>query len=141
MQNGWKMPERVAPAGLGHPSTSPPAATSTGFPSRTVTGNAPIVIGQRELAASHPEWRDSPPCRPSCCARAEDRRAQPGRDQPVLEPAAQTFADATDTPPYLFHMAIEDGRRTVGSVQVSDIPAYVTDLTISGLPGEVSIRI
>jgi acetyl esterase len=65
--------------------------------------------------------------------------------KPVLEPAAQEFADATANPPYLFDLSIEDGRKTVDSVQDGDIPApaaHVTDLTIAGGPsGEVSIKI
>jgi acetyl esterase/lipase len=64
---------------------------------------------------------------------------------PVLEPAAQAFADATDNPPYLFDMTIEDGRKTVDSVQDGDVPAPavdVADLTIPGGPtGRVSLRI
>ena len=64
---------------------------------------------------------------------------------PVLEPAAQEFADATAQPPFLFDLPIEEGRRTVDSVQDGDVPAPavdVTDLTIPGGPtGEVAIRI
>lgn len=64
---------------------------------------------------------------------------------PVLEPAAQEFADATATPPFLFDMTIEDGRKTVDSVQDGDIPAPaadVTQLTVPGGPsGQVSVRV
>jgi acetyl esterase len=64
---------------------------------------------------------------------------------PVLEAAAQEFADATAKPPYLFDLPVEEGRRTVDSVQDGDVPAPavdVTDLTITGGPaGQVSIRI
>jgi len=64
---------------------------------------------------------------------------------PVLEPAAQEFADATAKPPFLFDLPVEEGRRTVDSVQDGDIPAPavdVTDLTIDGGPsGTVSIRV
>ena len=35
-----------------------------------------------------------------------------GSGAPVLEPAAQEFADATANPPYLFDLSIEDGRKT-----------------------------
>ena len=55
----------------------------------------------------------------------------------VLEPAAQAFADATATPPDLFDLSIEEGRRTVDSVQDGDVraPAVdVTDLTVTGGP-------
>lgn len=64
---------------------------------------------------------------------------------PVLEPAAQQFADATDQPPYLFDLSIEQGRKTVDSVQDGDVPAPavdVTDLTIPGGPaGQVVLKI
>jgi acetyl esterase len=64
---------------------------------------------------------------------------------PVLEPAAQQFADATANPPFLFDLSIEEGRRTVDSVQDGDVgaPAVdVTDLSIpGGFAGEVAIKI
>ena len=64
---------------------------------------------------------------------------------PVLEPAAQAFADATANPPYLFQMPVAEGRKQVDSVQDGDIPAPaadVTDLMIPGGPaGEVPVRI
>jgi acetyl esterase len=64
---------------------------------------------------------------------------------PVLEPAAQAFADSTANPPFLFDMPVAQGRRTVDSVQSGDIPApaaAIADLMISGGPtGEVSVRI
>jgi acetyl esterase/lipase len=64
---------------------------------------------------------------------------------PVLEPAAQAFADATASPPFLFDLPIEEGRRTVDSVQDGDVAAPdtdVSDLTIPGGPtGEVSLKI
>jgi acetyl esterase len=64
---------------------------------------------------------------------------------PVLEPAAQAFADATANPPYLADLGPIEGRKTVDSVQDGDIPAPAADtenLTIPGGPqGEVSITI
>jgi acetyl esterase len=64
---------------------------------------------------------------------------------PVLEPAAQAFADANANPPFLFDLPVAEGRRTVDSVQDGDIPAPaadVTDLMIPGGPGgEVSVKI
>jgi acetyl esterase len=64
---------------------------------------------------------------------------------PVLEPAAQAFADANASPPFLFDLPVAEGRRTVDSVQDGDIPAPaadVTDLMIPGGPGgEVSVKI
>jgi acetyl esterase len=64
---------------------------------------------------------------------------------PVLEPAAQTFVEATANPPFLADLGPVDGRKTVDSVQDGDIPAPATDiedLSIPGGPkGGVSIRI
>jgi acetyl esterase len=64
---------------------------------------------------------------------------------PVLEPAAQQFADATAKPPQLYELPVAEGRRTVDSVQDGDIPAPpmdVTDLTIDGGPsGTVSVKV
>jgi acetyl esterase len=65
--------------------------------------------------------------------------------KPVLEPAAQEFADATDKPPYLFDLPVAEGRKTVDSVQDGDVPAPavdVTDILIPGGPsGEVSVKV
>jgi acetyl esterase len=65
--------------------------------------------------------------------------------KPVLEPAAQQFADDTANPPYLFDLPVSDGRKLVDSVQDGDIPAPaadVVDLTVPGGPsGTVSITI
>jgi acetyl esterase len=64
---------------------------------------------------------------------------------PVLEPAAQDFANATADPPYLADLGPIDGRKTVDSVQDGDIPAPdadTEDLVIPGGPkGEISIKI
>jgi acetyl esterase len=65
--------------------------------------------------------------------------------KPVLEPAAQEFADATAKPPQLYDLPVDEGRRMVDSVQDGDIPGppvEITDLGIPGGPsGEVSIKI
>ncbi|MEY9842622.1 acetyl esterase [Streptacidiphilus sp. EB103A] len=65
--------------------------------------------------------------------------------KPVLEPAAQQFADDTANPPYLFDLPVAEGRKTVDSVQDGDIPAPavdIVDLTVPGGPsGTVSIKI
>jgi acetyl esterase len=65
--------------------------------------------------------------------------------KPVLEPAAQQFADDTAKPPFLFELPVPDGRKLVDSVQDGDIPAPavdVTDLTVDGGPsGQVSVKI
>jgi acetyl esterase/lipase len=65
--------------------------------------------------------------------------------KPVLEPAAQKFADATAEPPYLFDLGPEKGRETVDEVQSGEIArpeVDISDTTVTGGPsGEVSVRI
>jgi acetyl esterase len=65
--------------------------------------------------------------------------------KPVLEPAAQEFADATANPPYLFDLGPEKGRETVDEVQAGDVvkpDVDITDATVPGGPsGTVSVRI
>ncbi len=65
--------------------------------------------------------------------------------KPVLEPAAQEFASATASPPYLFDLPVDEGRKAVDSVQDGDIPApavQVTDLTVPGGPsGTVPVKV
>ena len=65
--------------------------------------------------------------------------------KPVLEPAAQEFADATADPPYLFDLGPEKGRETVDEVQSGEIArpdVDITDITVPGGPsGAVSVRI
>ncbi|HEX3964169.1 MAG TPA: alpha/beta hydrolase fold domain-containing protein [Trebonia sp.] len=65
--------------------------------------------------------------------------------KPVLEPAAQQFADSTASPPYLFDLPIADGRKLVDSVQDGDIPAPAVDteeVTVPGGPaGPVSVTV
>jgi acetyl esterase len=64
---------------------------------------------------------------------------------PVLEPAAQAFADANANPPFLFDLPVAEGRRTVDSVQDGDIPAPAADTTDFMIPGgptgQVSVKI
>ncbi|MGY0055269.1 alpha/beta hydrolase [Streptomyces sp. LZ34] len=65
--------------------------------------------------------------------------------QPVLEPAAKAFAEATDNPPYLFELAPAEGRKAVDEVQSGAIDKPEIDeewITVSGGPtGEVRARI
>ncbi|WP_156753251.1 alpha/beta hydrolase [Actinokineospora pegani] len=66
--------------------------------------------------------------------------------EPVLEPAAQEFADATSKPPFLHDLGPVEGRKTVDEVQagagVERPDADVTELTVAGGPtGEVSLTI
>lgn len=64
---------------------------------------------------------------------------------PVLEPAAQTFAEATAQPPFLFDLGPTEGRKVVDSVQAGDIARPDVDeewITVPGGPtGEVQVRI
>ncbi|NQX35868.1 alpha/beta hydrolase [Herbiconiux sp. VKM Ac-2851] len=63
----------------------------------------------------------------------------------ALEPAAQEFADATSTPPFLYQLTPEEGRKAVDSVQDSPIDKpEVQDewIEIAGGPtGTVRLRI
>jgi len=45
----------------------------------------------------------------------------------VLEPAAQAFADATATPPFLFQLSPDEGRKAVDEVQTTDYPKLPID--------------
>src|SRR3954465_3011772 len=64
---------------------------------------------------------------------------------PVLEPAAKEFADATPNPPFLFDLGPDKGREVVDDVQSGEIAAPdvdVTDMTVPGGPsGSVSVRV
>ncbi|MFE1794953.1 alpha/beta hydrolase [Streptomyces sp. NPDC059517] len=65
--------------------------------------------------------------------------------EPVLEPAAAAFAEATANPPYLFDLAPADGRKAVDEVQSGEIAKPAIDeewITVSGGPtGTVRARI
>ncbi|WP_329241056.1 alpha/beta hydrolase [Streptomyces sp. NBC_01478] len=65
--------------------------------------------------------------------------------QPVLEPAAAAFAEATANPPYLFDLTPTEGRKAVDEVQSGDIAKPAVDeewVTVSGGPtGSVRARI
>ena len=64
---------------------------------------------------------------------------------PVLEPAAQAFADATAEHPFLFELPPDEGRAAVDEVQAGDVAKpdiEDTWITVSGGPtGEVPVRI
>ncbi|MFF6873171.1 alpha/beta hydrolase [Streptomyces sp. NPDC007910] len=67
-------------------------------------------------------------------------------EQPVLEPAAQAFADATAQPPYLYQMPVSEGRKAVDDVQSGEgVPLPAVDeewVTVHGGPtGDVRARI
>ncbi|MFD7713300.1 alpha/beta hydrolase, partial [Streptomyces sp. NPDC059786] len=65
--------------------------------------------------------------------------------QPILEPAAAAFAEATANPPYLFDLAPAEGRKAVDEVQSGQIDKPAVDeewITVSGGPtGSVRVRI
>jgi len=65
--------------------------------------------------------------------------------KPVLEPQAAEFAKATDTPPFLYQLPPDEGRKTVDDVQSSEIDKPAIDeewITIEGGPtGSVPVRI
>ncbi|MFI9610473.1 alpha/beta hydrolase [Streptomyces sp. NPDC052023] len=65
--------------------------------------------------------------------------------QPVLEPAAAAFAEATANPPYLFELPPAEGRKGVDEVQSGEIEKPAVDeewITVEGGPtGSVRARI
>ncbi|MFZ2177264.1 MAG: alpha/beta hydrolase [Rhodococcus sp. (in: high G+C Gram-positive bacteria)] len=65
--------------------------------------------------------------------------------EPVLEPAAQEFADATAAPPFLYDLPVEEGRAKFEEVQAGETsapPVEVEDRMIPGGPsGEIPVRI
>ncbi|TDT94151.1 acetyl esterase/lipase [Streptomyces sp. 846.5] len=65
--------------------------------------------------------------------------------QPLLEPAAAAFAEATANPPYLFDLAPAEGRKAVDEVQSGEIEKPQIDeewITVPGGPtGSVRARI
>ncbi|MEU5185101.1 alpha/beta hydrolase [Streptomyces longwoodensis] len=65
--------------------------------------------------------------------------------RPVLEPAAQAFAEATANPPYLFDLGPVEGRKAVDEVQSGDITKPEIDeewITVAGGPtGSVRARV
>ncbi len=65
--------------------------------------------------------------------------------EPVLEPAAAAFAEATANPPYLFDLPPAEGRKAVDEVQSGDIEKPAVDeewITVPGGPtGSVRARI
>jgi acetyl esterase/lipase len=67
-------------------------------------------------------------------------------NKPLLEPAAQAFADATAQPPFLYQIPVADGRKAVDGVQSGDgvpLPAVDEEWVIvhGGPTGDVRARI
>jgi acetyl esterase len=65
--------------------------------------------------------------------------------RPVLEPAAQSFVEATANPPFLFDLPLAEGRKAVDEVQSGEIAKPAVDeewVTVTGGPtGSVRARI
>jgi acetyl esterase len=63
----------------------------------------------------------------------------------VLEPAAQEFADATSTPPFIYELSPAEAREVLEDVQRSPIDkpdVDIEDLTITGGPhGQIAVRL
>jgi len=63
----------------------------------------------------------------------------------VLEPAAQEFADATSTPPFIYELSPTDAREVLEGVQrfpIDKPDVEIEDLTITGGPhGQISVRL
>lgn len=68
------------------------------------------------------------------------------KNRPVLEPAAQAFAEATAQPPYLYQIPVTEGRKAVDDVQSGEaVPLPAVDeewITVhGGVTGDVRVRI
>lgn len=67
------------------------------------------------------------------------------KTDPVLEPAAQAFVEATTNPPYLYELSVAEGRAAVDAAQDGEFPdpsATREDFTIEGGPtGSVNISV
>ena len=65
--------------------------------------------------------------------------------EPVLEPAAQAFADATKHPPFLYDIGPVEGRKVVNQTQAGDIAKPAIDerwIAVPGGPtGDVKVRV
>jgi acetyl esterase len=63
----------------------------------------------------------------------------------VVEPAAQEFADATSTPPFIYELSPDKAREVLEDVQHSPVAkpdVVVEDITISGGPhGQIAVRL
>ncbi|GII59165.1 esterase [Planotetraspora thailandica] len=61
--------------------------------------------------------------------------------KPVLEPAAQAFADATANPPYLFELPPADGRKAVDEAQSPEIEVPGTEKETITTPDGLSLSV
>jgi acetyl esterase/lipase len=62
-------------------------------------------------------------------------------NDPILEPAAQAFAEATANPPYLFDLGPTEGRKVVDDVQSPEIDVPGTEKETLTIPEGVSVNI
>ncbi|WP_456824522.1 alpha/beta hydrolase [Cellulomonas sp. P5_E12] len=64
--------------------------------------------------------------------------------RPILEPAAQAFADATSTPPFLYELGPEGARKVLDDVQAAAVekaPVYDRWIDVPAEVGDVRVRI
>jgi acetyl esterase/lipase len=64
--------------------------------------------------------------------------------KPTLEPAAQTIAEATSKPPFLYELGAEGARKVLDDIQAAPIPKLAVDdkwITVSADVGNVQVRI
>ncbi|AKZ53523.1 Lipase [Streptomyces ambofaciens ATCC 23877] len=62
----------------------------------------------------------------------------------VLEPAAQSFADATATPPLLYELGVDGARKLLDDVQAQPVEKLAVDekwTTVPAEVGDVTVRI
>jgi acetyl esterase/lipase len=62
-------------------------------------------------------------------------------NNPILEPAAQAFVEATANPPYLFDLGPTEGRKVVDDVQSPEIAVPGTEKETLTIPEGVSVSI
>ncbi|TDD89494.1 alpha/beta hydrolase [Actinomadura darangshiensis] len=64
--------------------------------------------------------------------------------EPILEPAAQAFADAAAKPPYLYELGAEGARKVLDDIQSAPVGMPVVDekwITVPAGAGDVRVRI
>ena len=64
--------------------------------------------------------------------------------KPTLEPAAQSIADATSKPPFLYELGAEGARKVLDDIQAAPIAKLAVDekwITVSADVGDVQVRI
>ena len=64
--------------------------------------------------------------------------------EPILEPAAQKFAAATSTPPFLYELGVEGARKALDDIQAAPVEKLDVDekwITVPAQVGDVKVRI